>query len=50
VDRTAFNAEIATPVEYLDRDLLQSGWLIGEEKIAGKPAAVELGDGAASGR
>jgi len=32
---------------YPDADILQSGWLIGEDKLAGKPALlqVEWGDG-----
>jgi hypothetical protein len=36
-------------VEYVPRDVLQSGWLIGEEKIAGKTAmlAVDKGKGQA---
>lgn len=42
IDRTAFNARIAAPVRYVDRDLLQSGWLVGEEKIAGMPAALDI--------
>ena len=34
-------------VTYLDRDILQSGWLLGEEAIANKAAvvSVEHGDG-----
>lgn len=40
IDRTAFNGRIAAPVRYAERDLLKSGWLIGQEHIAGLPAAV----------
>jgi hypothetical protein len=39
----AFNAQDYTVVaEYPERDLLQSGWLIGEDKIAGKPCMVSV--------
>ncbi|MEJ7618478.1 MAG: hypothetical protein WKF30_16275 [Pyrinomonadaceae bacterium] len=30
---------------YAERDLLQSGWLLGEKHLAGKPALVEVGMG-----
>ncbi len=32
-------------VTYVDRDVLQSGWLLGEEAIAGKAAVVAVGHG-----
>jgi len=34
-------ASITTVARYVDRDVLKSGWLLGEEVIAGKPAIVE---------
>ena len=39
----------ARVVEYMERDVLQSGWLIGEDRIAGKAAMVvaEVGKGQA---
>jgi len=42
-----FNERVEVVASYPDSDLLQSGWLIGEEKIAGRPAmlSVRSGDG-----
>jgi hypothetical protein len=37
---SAFNDRYETIVRYADRDLLASGWLIGEQTIAGKPAMI----------
>jgi len=37
---SAFNDDYQTVVRYADRDLLASGWLIGEQTLAGKPAMV----------
>jgi hypothetical protein len=44
---SAFNDRYETIARYADRDLLASGWLIGEQTIAGKPAmiAARLGKG-----
>jgi hypothetical protein len=41
------NDNYSTVVRYIDRDVLQSGWLIGEQHIAKKSAMVsaEIGDG-----
>ncbi|MFZ2054931.1 MAG: M14 metallopeptidase family protein [Candidatus Aminicenantales bacterium] len=41
------NEMYETVVRYQERDLLQSGWLIGEEHLSGKPAMVraKLGQG-----
>ena len=41
------NDSYATVARYVDRDILQSGWLIGEEHIAKKSAMVsaQIGDG-----
>ena len=41
------NDDYATVVRYLERDVLQSGWLIGEQYVAKKSAMVSaaLGDG-----
>ncbi|MBN2409300.1 MAG: peptidase M14 family protein, partial [Candidatus Aminicenantes bacterium] len=41
------NEMYETVVRYRERDLLQSGWLIGEKHLSGKPAAirVEVGKG-----
>jgi glutamine amidotransferase-like uncharacterized protein len=49
----AFEVTAQTPenydvvVRYADRDLLQSGWLVGEEKLARRAAVVsaKLGEG-----
>jgi hypothetical protein len=35
-----------TPVRYADRELLESGWLVGEKTLAGKAAAVSAKVGA----
>jgi hypothetical protein len=37
---SAFNDRYETIVRYADRDLLASGWLIGGQTIAGKPAMI----------
>ena len=45
---TAQDAEnYDVPVRYVDRDLLQSGWLIGEEKLArsGGGGPAKMGQG-----
>ncbi len=41
------NERVRPVVTYLDRDILQSGWLVGEEHIAGKSglSVVEHGEG-----
>ena len=41
------NDRYETLVRYIDRDILQSGWLIGEKHLANKAAMVsaKLGDG-----
>ena len=43
----AENQRLDRPVTYVHRDILQSGWLLGEERIADKAAlvSVELGKG-----
>ena len=35
-----FNERYEIVVRFPERDLLQSGWLVGEEKLAGQPALV----------
>lgn len=42
-----FNEDYQTVVRYQDKDILQSGWLIGEKKIAKKSAMLtaQYGDG-----
>jgi hypothetical protein len=44
---SAGNHKYSRPVTFVDRDLLQSGWLIGEEHLANKAAVVtaEVGEG-----
>jgi len=44
---SANNERYETVVRYAERDLLESGWLIGEQALAGKPAMVSarLGKG-----
>ncbi|MBE3071663.1 MAG: peptidase M14 family protein [Acidobacteria bacterium] len=44
---SSFNEQYATVVTYADRDLLQSGWLIGEETLAKKAGmvAAKFGEG-----
>jgi hypothetical protein len=42
----AFNERYGFIVRYADRDLLQSGWLIGEENLAGKLGMVAATYGA----
>jgi hypothetical protein len=39
------NADYKTVVRYADKDLLKSGWLIGEKKIAKKSAMISTGYG-----
>ena len=39
------NDRYEIPVRYAERDLLQSGWLIGEEHLAKKAAMVSAGYG-----
>ena len=43
----ARSADVRRVLTYLDRDILQSGWLLGEDAIAGKAAMVSVdhGDG-----
>jgi len=43
---TEFNERYETPVAFPERDLLQSGWLIGEEKLSKKAAMVSAAFGA----
>ena len=47
VNPSRHNDRYQTLVRYIDRDVLQSGWLIGEEHLANKAAMVsaKLGDG-----
>ena len=45
---SAKNEAVRRIVTYVDRDILQSGWLLGEEHIAGKAAVVSVDKG--SGR
>jgi hypothetical protein len=47
IRRSNFNARIRSPVRYAESDLLKSGWLLGEHRIAGLPAAAvaEYGEG-----
>ena len=42
---SAFNERYQTVVRYADRELLESGWLVGEQALAGKPAMVAAGLG-----
>jgi len=42
---TVQNNRTTAPIVYQDRDVLKSGWLIGEKHIAGKAAAVDLAYG-----
>jgi hypothetical protein len=39
------NASYETPVRYVERDLLESGWLLGEETLANKAAMVAAAKG-----
>jgi len=43
---TANNEKVETIATYVDRDILQSGWLLGEQVIAKKAAAVSVKHGA----
>ena len=45
--RGARSADVTRLGTYLDRDILESGWLLGEETIANKAAmvAVDKGEG-----
>jgi zinc carboxypeptidase len=42
---SALNAQIAAPILYANRDILKSGWLIGEQRIASKAAALDVAYG-----
>ena len=44
---TALNEKVETIATYADRDILQSGWLLGEENLSKKAAivSVKLGEG-----
>ena len=44
----ARSADVRRIATYLDRDILQSGWLLGEDAIAEKAAAVSVAKGAGS--
>ncbi|HUF74624.1 MAG TPA: hypothetical protein VMM35_00025, partial [Longimicrobiales bacterium] len=37
--------EVKRLVTYVDRDVLQSGWLLGEDAIANRAAVVSVGKG-----
>jgi hypothetical protein len=39
------SADVKRLVTYVDRDVLQSGWLLGEDAIANRAAAVSVGKG-----
>ena len=41
----ARSADVRRLVTYVDRDVLQSGWLLGEEAIANRAAVVSVGKG-----
>ncbi|MDP2497459.1 MAG: M14 family zinc carboxypeptidase [Candidatus Palauibacterales bacterium] len=46
--RTIFHHDsdrVSRPLTYPERDILQSGWLLGEDAIAGRAAAVTVGHG-----
>jgi glutamine amidotransferase-like uncharacterized protein len=42
---SARNEEIERIATFVDRDIMQSGWLVGEEHIAKKAAVVSVGYG-----
>jgi hypothetical protein len=42
----ARSADVSRLVTYVDRDILQSGWLLGEEAIANRAAVVSIDKGA----
>jgi len=39
---SVLNERISAPVVYVEKDLLKSGWLIGEDRIASKPAVLDV--------
>jgi hypothetical protein len=41
----ARSSDVRRIVTYIDRDILQSGWLLGEEAIANKAAMVSVQHG-----
>ena len=43
--RGARSADVRRVLTYVDRDILQSGWLLGEDAIAGKAAMVSVDHG-----
>ena len=43
--RGALSANVSRLVTYVDRDILQSGWLLGEDAIANRAAVVSVGHG-----
>ncbi|MBC8224203.1 hypothetical protein H8E65_06410, partial [Candidatus Bathyarchaeota archaeon] len=42
---SAYNERYEVVAEYAKRDLLQSGWLIGEDRISKKAAMISAGYG-----
>ena len=44
----ARNHDVRRIVEFVDRDLLESGWLVGEKAIAGKATMVAVDHGKGS--
>jgi hypothetical protein len=47
-ERGARSADVSRLVTYVDRDILQSGWLLGEDAIANRAAVVSVGHGEGS--
>ena len=45
IEQSVLNAQIAAPVTYAKENVLKSGWLIGENRIAGKAAALDIAYG-----
>jgi hypothetical protein len=45
IEQSVLNAQIAAPVTYAKENVLKSGWLIGEKRIAGKAAALDIAYG-----